>query len=521
MQQNSSFDGKVGMEIENQTEFLEQSKDSTSKQKIYLYQTPPKQEDLKIEKEMEDVQSSPHFKKEQKNQTNLPEFNLISGKKNATKENQDQFQKNIQNFSEGQEQFTPNKIEFLFQGLNNLLAQAQERIQNQSQISLCTNDLSQCYGTYSEIKQQISEIEKVYRYKDDELFQLNIQLEKEFNICKNQKIIDSATNSQMNQSFDIHKRYQQIQEIKKNKLYIFKKKYQENYNQLRQDFNDLKNLTKEMFQIISFNIQECKMKFNQKIETKSQKIEKSLFIDYQSDKLEEDYQQKSSQQRDDEHIDNFIQELMKLLNISKEDYENIEDLKLQIVNNVKEQKNYLEIIQTNQNLSVNQKIIKLNTTKDELQNELVQLNQQKEQQQKILDQNRIEIQNLQQKLEQLEKRDYIDLNTKLFQHEQIQMEQQQQLISISLIIIQQLFQSTSFESSLKKTFSEKNQYLNTYFKEAKKIIYEKSWPNEVNPLKYLQLHQQKVQEIMNIFYTEYSKMISWIQQQRENLIKQL
>ncbi|CAD8055509.1 unnamed protein product [Paramecium sonneborni] len=508
MQQNSFFDEKDEMEIENLLASMKQSKDYAVKQSMNLFYKPFKQNDLKLENEMNDSSFSSNIKKGFQNYSNLS-IKFIQGKylKKITKKRKirNNFKQIIKIFSKIKR--SSHQIKFKLK--RKFIIILRYLLVKMIQVNAMEH-LVKLSNKYMKLKKflEVFIFKQHKQAKDDELFQLNIELEKEFNICRNQNFMDFVANSQMNQTLGIHKKYQQIQEIKKNKFKTFNKKYEENFNQIRRDFDDLKKSIQEMFSKITFN-------------SYIQDIEKSHLIYFQDDKLEGEFQPKSLQLREDQNIEIFIEDLTQIFNISKEDYQNIEDLKQQILKCVEQQKNHLEIIQTNQNLSMNQQIIKLNIIKDELKNELIQLNQFKELQEKILDQNKIEIQKLQQKLEQIEKRDYLYLNTKLFQHVQIQMEQQQNLIQISLIIIQQLFQSNSFESSLKITLSEKYKYLNNYFEEAKKLINERSWKIENNPLKYLQLHQQKIEETINIIYLEYCKMISWIKQQREILMDQL
>ncbi|CAK84949.1 unnamed protein product (macronuclear) [Paramecium tetraurelia] len=507
MQQNSSFDENVQMEIENQVEQRVESQELAENQRFNEFQTPPKQDHSQLENEINNCQESPHFTCQLKKNRQPTDEKYNSENEDGTFQKKDEFQINMHL-------------------LNNLIIQAQERLQNQSQLSLCTIDLSLCNETYSEIKQQLFEIEKVYRSKDDELSQLNIQLEKEFNACKNQKNLDQTTNSQLNQSFDIIKRYQQLQEIKKNKLIKFKKNYREKYNQLRKELQDLKSIVEQMFSKNPFFLEEeeqisefCKV-FNQRYKF----IEEISFMD-NSNSVLDDQKQESPQLKEDENLDSFILTLMKQFNINQGDVDQIKSQIVECVKNQKElieqQKLQLEIIQTNQNLSANQQIHKLKTKKDELENELIQLNQLKESQQKALDQTRKEVQELKQQLELTQKIDYVFLNSKLFQFESTQMKQQQKLVQITQIIFQQLMQSTAFKSQIKEVLNEQTQYLNSYCCKANEIINKQSWQQDEDPLKYLNYHQQTISKMVDTICIEYSKMIKQIQQQREELMSQL
>ncbi|CAD8140638.1 unnamed protein product [Paramecium pentaurelia] len=518
MQQNSSFDDKVRMEIENQFELRDESQELAEDQRLNKYLTPQKQDNFKLDDKIDDGQESPHFTCQVKNYRESTEQKHNSEKENVTIQKKDEFQINMH--------FTPKKNECMFQELNNLMIQVQERIQNLSQLSPCTNEISQCNGTYSEIKQQLFEIEKVYRSKDDELSQLNIQLEKEFNACKNQKYLDQTTNSQMNQSFDIIKRYQQLKEIKKNKLQKFKKNYHEQYNQLRSELQELKCTVQQMFLKNSFSLEKeqqimefCKV-FNQKYRF----IEEISFNDYNIPVLE-DQKQESPKLKDEQNLNSFIQILMKQFNINQGDIETIKKQIIECVINQKEmieqQQKQLEIIQTNQNLSANQQINKLKTINDELQNELIQLNQHKEFQQKTLDQTKKEVYELKQQLEFIQKIDYVILNTKLLQFEQTQMKQQQRQIQITSIIFEQLMQSTSFKSQIKDVLNEQTQYLKIYFNKAIEIINKQNLQQDEDPLKYLNYHQQTTQKMLDTICIEYSKMIKQIQQQREEFMSSL
>ncbi|CAD8138208.1 unnamed protein product [Paramecium octaurelia] len=516
MLQNSCFEDYFGMEIENQLGTRGQSKECVENKRINLFQTPRKSDYFEPENQMNESQQSPHFILQCKNQRDSTQYNYNSENENTANGNKDEFQIDIN--------FTPKTNECLFTELNNLIVQVQEKIQNLSQQSPGANDLSQCYGTYSEIKQQIYEIERVYRTKDDELSQLNIQLEKEFNLCKNQKYLDLTTNIQMNQSFDISKRYQQLQEIKKSKLQKFKNQYHEKYNLLKSDLNELKSQVKQLFSQnwFTFNNEKCFLEFSKLFNTKFQE---EISIGDNSSQDNENQEQESPKLGDNQCIDQFILTLMKQFDINEGDIENIKLQIVQCVINQKDlilqQKIQLETIQTNQNLSTNQQINKLKKIKDELENELVQLNLHKEQQQKVLDSNNKGIQELKQKLEWLEKMDYTLLNAKLLQQEQIQMKQQQQLISIASIIFQQLIESVSYKSQIKIMLQEYYQKLNTYFDKANEIISQQNWKQDDDPLKYFIYHQQTVQKMMDTICAEYTKMIRLIQQQRQDLMSQL
>ncbi|CAD8150378.1 unnamed protein product [Paramecium pentaurelia] len=515
MLQNSCFDDNVGMEIENQLGTRDESKNYDENQRLNIFQTLKKQDYLEPEIQLNESQQSPQFILQYKNQRESTQYQQNSENENSAKQNEDEFQVNIN--------FTPKKNECLFTELNNLIVQAQERIQNLSQLSPNTNDISQCNGTYSEIKQQIFEIEKVYKSKDDELSLLNLQLDKEFNSCQNQKYLDLPTNNQINQSFEIYKRYHQIQEIKKNKLQKFKKRYHEKYNLLKSDLNQLKSIVIQLFQKNQFTLEneQCFLEFAKMCYTKSKQIE---YIDNSNQELQSQ-QQESLKQRNSQYLDSFILTLMKQLNINQGD---IEKIKLQIIQCIINQKDLiqqyqiqLETIQTNQNLSTNQQINKLKKINDELENELIQLKQHKEQQQKVLDQNKKEIQELNYTLEQIEKMDLNQQNSKLLQYEQISMKHQQKLISITSIIFQQLIESVSYKSQIKKNLQENFQHLNTYFNKANENINKQIWKQDEDPIKYLYYHLQTVQKMMDIICAEYSKMIREIQQQRQELISQL
>ncbi|CAK56339.1 unnamed protein product (macronuclear) [Paramecium tetraurelia] len=516
MLQNSCFEDYVGMEIENQLGTRGQSKEYFGNKRINLFQTPRKQDYLGPENQMDESQQSPHFILQCKNQRESTQYNYNSENENTANENKDEFQIDIN--------FTPKTNECLFTELNNLIVQVQEKIQNLSQQSPGANDLSQCYGTYSEIKQQIYEIERVYRTKDDELSQLNIQLEKEFNSCKNQKYLDLTTNIQVNQSFDISKRYQQLQEIKKTKLQKFKNKYHEKYRLLKSDLDELKSTVKQFLSKNSFTLdnEQCYLEFSKMFNAK---FKEEISFGENSNQDIENQKSESPKLKDNQCIDSFILTLMKEFDINEGDVENIRVQILQCVINQKElilqQKNQLETIQTNQNLSANQQINKLKKIKDELENELIQLNLQKEQQQKVLDQSNRGIQELKQKLERIENMDYTLLNSRLLQQEQIQMKQQQKLISIASIIFQQLIESVSYKSQIKIMLQEYFQHLNTYFDKANEIINKQNWKQDDDPLKYFNYHQQTVQKMMDIICAEYSKMIRVIQQQRQDLMSQL
>ncbi|CAD8131963.1 unnamed protein product [Paramecium octaurelia] len=508
MQQNSSYDEKIQMEIENQVEQRVESQELAENQRFNQFQTPPKQDHSKLENQINDCQESPRFTCDVKKNRQPTDEKYNSDKEDGTLQKKDDFQINMQL-------------------LNNLIVQVQERLQNQSQLSMCTIDMSHCNETYSEIKQQLFEIEKVYRIKEEELSQINIQLEKEFNTCGNQKNLDQTQNSQLNKSFEIFKKYQQLKEIKKNSLIKFKQNYIKNYNQLREDFNDLKSTVEQelsnknpFFKEQQQAIYEFFKAFNQKYKY----IEEISFMDNIISESD-DQKQESPKLKEDQNLDSFILALMKQFNINQGD---VEQIKLQIVDCVKNQKELieqqklqLEIIQTNQNLSANQQINKLKTIKDELENDIIQLNQQKESQQKVLDQTRKEAQELKQQLELIQKIDYVFLNSKLFQFEQTQMKQQQKLVQITQIIFQQLMQSTSFKSQIKEVLNEQTQYLNSYCCKATEIINKQSWQQDEDPLKYLNYHQQTISKMVDTICIEYSKMIKQIQQQREELISQL